>query len=166
MDSQRGDLFYLLFFPESMGLVSHLFYPSAIVLNGHRVRPPLLSLVGESPNLYMSAMTGRGIGRVGFAPYWHMNPPLSDMLFYAQNPSEHLPLTYFANEAAALDKTMNLGDETISCWRISRGYETPPPDFLRLECRTSRNDFLAGFAGPHEDANIFYAVLESATESK
>lgn len=154
-----------LFFPESMGLVSHLFYPSTMALNGHRVKPPLTSLVSEFP-LLMDVYVGRGIARVGLSPYWHMDPPFSYMGFSAQDPSENSPITYFASETAVLDRTVELGDETISCWRISRSYERAQTGFLILRCRSSKNDFSAAFDGSGKDASVFYNILERSTESK
>lgn len=121
-----------LFLPESMGLVSHLFYPSAFMLNGHGVRPPLTSFVYGDPNGYMNALVGRGIARVGFSPYWRMDPPLSSMEFSARDSSESWPVTFFADETAALDRTFGLGDETISCWQILRSDEKVQTDFFVL----------------------------------
>lgn len=155
-----------LFLPESMGLVSHLFYPSAFMLNGHVVRPPLTSFVYGDPHGYMNALVGRGIARVGFSAYWRMNPPLSSMEFSAQDPSERWPVTFLSDETAALERTFGLGDETISCWQISRPDERAQTDFFVLRCRSSKNDFSAGFVGSHEDTTVFYQVLARVSEPK
>lgn len=160
-------LLVFLFLPEAMGVTSHLFLGTSFVLAHHRLRPPLTSFIQSYRNLYVHALLGRGIGRVGFLPYWRGEPPLWDMFFYANpDPHNHWRETYMAREKTILARTLPFGNETLTCWEILSRSEAAESDPIRIECLTSQNDLGAQFYGPRVDAAVFYDVIANATEAK
>jgi len=155
-----------LFLPEAMGIVSHVFDLHSHDLNNHRLHPPLTSFVRSYENLYVSALIGRGIGRVGPFPYLHKEPPLSSLFFYAiTNPRlDHYRDWFLTNDNVRSRRTLRFGSETMKCADVSSNSGASGSELVHIMCLSSNNDVSADFYGLGADASIFYEVLTSSTE--
>jgi hypothetical protein len=158
-------LLVFLFLPETMGIVSHLFSGRTFKLNTHRLRPPLTSFISSRQDLYLSALIGRGIARVGPQPYWRKEPPFSSLFFYAI----HDQLRYdqfLTHDKVSLERTLPFGDEMLTCWHVFPRAGHMESRFVDIRCLASQNDITASFYGLDEDKAMFYEVLKNATEIK
>jgi hypothetical protein len=63
-------LVIFLFFPETAGLVSHLFCGPTVKLRQYRLKIPPTWIVATSNDSSAWIIAGKGIARVGFRPYW------------------------------------------------------------------------------------------------
>jgi hypothetical protein len=159
----------LLFLPESMGLVSHAFAGRAFNLNGHYLRLPLTSFITyHRDDRYVAILIGKGIGRVGVGPYLRGHPALSSLFFDAVQDPAHFNYQelYLRRERLTSQRTLPFGNESLTCWDLALRTYDPGPDFVRIKCLASTNDFTAGFDGLREDESTFYDVLERAETQK
>lgn len=62
-------LVLFLFFPETFGLISHLFYGRLTQLGPYRVQTPLTWPIFDHRNSGVVLLPGQGIARVGLGPY-------------------------------------------------------------------------------------------------
>jgi hypothetical protein len=155
------------FLPETFGMGLRLFYRGTADIHGHRIKAPITWWAfaeGPSPSgsgdFYLSAYVSKGIGHVGFSPYWHREPPFSSILFYAASGTwdEHdIPPP---DNLVVSKRVLPFGKATLTCWEIAG---TP---YVRISCATSSHDFTAQFGGERADVDGFYKVLELATHTK
>jgi hypothetical protein len=115
--------------------------------------------------LYLSALIGRGIARVGPLPYWRKEPPFSSLFFYA-NHDELKYDQFLTRNKVLLERTLPFGDEMLTCWRVFPTAGHMEFSFVEIRCLASKNDFTASFYGLDEDTAVFHEVLENATEMK
>jgi hypothetical protein len=156
-----------LFLPETFGMGLRLIYRGTANLNGHHIEVPITWWAFVGPyrrgDLYLSARVGKGIGRVGFLPYWHREPPLSSMLFYAvpdpANDRSHGKPP--AEEWVISKRVLSFGKDALNCSELAR-FTTQ----VTINCVSSSNDFTASFGGERADVSAFYKVLERATHTK
>jgi hypothetical protein len=155
-----------LFLPEAMGLVSHTFDLQFHDLNGHRVHTPLTSYVRSYKNLYVSALIGRGIGRVGPLPYIQKELPLSSLFFYAiVNPRlDHYRDRFLTSDNVRSRRTLSFGSEMMTCADVTSQLDASTSDLVQIECLSSDNDVSADFYGLREDVSTFYEMLNTSTE--
>jgi hypothetical protein len=155
-----------LFLPEAMGIVSHTFDLQTHDLNDHRVRLPLTSFVQSYKKSYVVALVGRGIGRVGLFPYFHKEPPLSSLFFYAvwDPSSDHSRDWILRDERIRSRRTLVFGSEMMTCADVPSHHGVPETDLMNIQCLASKNDVYAGFYGLPEDVDIFYEALKNSTE--
>jgi hypothetical protein len=156
-----------LFLPEALGMGLHLIFRGTADLNGHHIEVPITWWAFAGPHatgdLYLVARVGKGIGRVGFLPYWRHEPPLSSMGFYAiSDPAnDHSHDKPPAEEIVVSKRVLPFGGDALTCWELA-----VTADVIRIDCVTSSNDFTAGFGGERADVSAFYKVLETATHTK
>jgi hypothetical protein len=150
-------LVVFLFLPELMGVTSHLYSGSTFILNGHRIHPPLTSFI-RGNDVGVRALIGRGIARVGFREAFS-----SQLLFYAATKTDK-PLSLYSNEVALETRTLPFGRETLTCRHIGWKSDPKQSEFINIRCIASTNDFGATLWGSPADVNIFYRVLQNATE--
>jgi hypothetical protein len=155
-----------LFLPEAMRIVSHAFDLQSHELNGHVLHPPSTSFLRSYENLYVSAMIGRGIGRVGPLAYLHKEPPQSSLFFYAiGNPRhDHDRDWFLTSENVRSRRTVSFGSETMTCADVTSDFDALKSKLVHIMCLSSNNDVSADFYGLGADANIFYEVLRTSTE--
>lgn len=155
-----------LFLPEAMGIVSHALDRRSHDLNDHVVHPPLTSFLRSYENLYVSAMIGRGIGRVGPLAYLHKEPPLSSLFFYAiGNPRlDHDRDWFLTSENVRSRRTVPFGSETMTCADVTSNLDALKSKLVHIMCLSSNNDVSADFYCLGADVNIFYEVLKTSTE--
>jgi hypothetical protein len=156
----------LLFLPEAMGIVSHVFDRQSHDLNDHRLHLPLTSFARNYGNLYMNALIGRGIGRVGPLPYLHKKPPMSSLFFWAvQNPRLDRYRDWFlTSDNVHSRRTLSFGSEMMTCADVTANVDASKSDLVRIMCLSSNNDVRADFYGLRTDVHIFYEVVETSTE--
>jgi hypothetical protein len=153
----------LLFFPETMGIVSHLRRGRSFTLNGHTLRTPVTSLIWGREKVFLSILVGRGIARAGLKPYLRGDPPLSSLYFYAADPdTRRLDELYLARAEVSVDRTLNFDGEILTCLRVTPKGRPVDPDLLHILCHSSRNDLKAEFYGLPMDASVFYGMLQRA----
>lgn len=152
----------ILLFPlESFGILTHLFYPRAVV-NGYHVAVPITWwVVDENPH-DLVALAGKGIGRIGPMPYWQLEFPVSDMGFYAiEDPAQDRFFDGLPAPEIAPTRTLKFGNGELMCWESGR-LKVPS-----VRCVSSKNDLAAFFDGDDRaDLDAFYQVVERVTESK
>jgi hypothetical protein len=155
-----------LFLPEAMGIISHTFDLQTHDLNDHRVHLPLTSFVRSYKGLYVSALVGRGIGRVGLLPYLRKEPPLSSLFFYAVSDpsSDHSRDWILTDERIHSRRTLVFGSEMITCANVPSHHGVWETNLLNIQCRASKNDVYAGFYALDEDVDIFYEALKNSSE--
>jgi len=155
-----------LFLPEAMGVLSHAFDLQSHDLNGHRLHTPPTSLVRNYNNLYVSALIGRGIGRIGPLPYLRKEPPLSSLFFYAiVNPQlDHYRDWFLTSDDVRSRRTLSFGSEMMTCADVTSNLDASTSTLVHIECLSSNNDVSADFYGLHEDVNTFYEMLNTSTE--
>jgi hypothetical protein len=162
-----------LFFPEMLGIVSHLSgQPS---LDHYRLEIPLTWIIVYDSQTYVdSRLVGsdtwivatKGIGRAGLGAYWHKEEPVSEITFrFAPHDS---PDAWFLEHAKVLSKQeLSLGKETLICWDIIPYPDTRPnpldPAFAEIICPAGKNGFAAHFSGWRTDSPMFYRALQRAT---
>jgi hypothetical protein len=156
-----------LFLPEAMGVLSHTLDLQPHDLNGHHFHTPLTSLVRNYKNLYVSALIGKGIGRVGPLPYIHKEPPLSSLLFYAiVNPRlDHYRDWFLTSDNVRSKRTLSFGSEMMTCGDVTSNLDTSTSELVHIQCLSSNNDVSADFYGLRGDVNTFYEVLNTSTEA-
>ena len=148
-----------LFFPETLGIGTHLFRPRPI--DGYAVQVPLTWIVAYSADSYLWVVAGRGIGRVGFAPYWHKSEPISDMIFYASETVGAAPPKWLTANLLP-DRTLQIGTEALTCWNVTHLYfKRLDPDWALVDCYASTTRFRASFSGSNSYLEGFYGVLRS-----
>jgi hypothetical protein len=155
-----------LFEPEAMGIVSHIFDRQSHDLNGHLLHTPLTSFVHNQGNLFVSALIGRGIGRVGPLPYMRKSMPISSLFFYGVvNPRlDHYRDWFLTSDNVRSRRTLPFGSETITCADVTSGLDAPGSDLVEIACRSFNNDISADFYGIRDDVNEFYEILTTSTE--
>jgi hypothetical protein len=151
-----------LFLPESFGVFLHLFYSGAVDLNHHHLEVPVTWWITNDGRLYLWALAGKGIGRVGPLPYWRREPPISGMLFYAiSDPANNHAWDKPPIPGIVLStRTLVFGTDALTCWELR-----PFRGLASVRCVSSKNDFTASFLGQEADVRAFYRVLERSTES-
>ena len=157
-------LVVFLFFPEALGIASHLF--RKLRLDHHRLDISLTWIVANNSNRYIWVVAVQGIGRVGLASYLRREEPVSEMTFsaasygaYNAQPPAH---------AKVLSKQeLPFGNEVLICWDIIPFADTRPnpidPAFAEIICSAAKNDFAARFSGWRTDSPIFYEALQRVT---
>ena len=165
-DSFGGGASDIPVFPETAGLVSHLLCGRSVHLNQYRLETPMSWIVASGSSTSSAwVIAGKGIGRVGLRPYWRMEPPISEMVFYVTSspPNEEI----LAHARVLSTQTMQLGGETLICWDIIENADrrlTPvDPRFAVILCSTPQNDFHTDFVGPRSESSAFYDALRSIT---
>lgn len=83
-----------LFFPETAGLVSHLFCGPAVKLRQYRLKIPLTWIIATNGDSSAWAIAGKGIARVGLRRYWRGEEPISEVSIYAGSDSPPLGERY------------------------------------------------------------------------
>jgi hypothetical protein len=152
----------VLFEPEAMGIVSHLFVDRTVRLGNYSVPSSLTWFIERHDRLWLSVLTGKGIGRTGPSVYWRQGYPFSSFSFGAQlRPDDHLQL--YGWETVLSERKLAFGDETLTCWDI--GYKPVPRDLdvAEIRCLASKNDFSAYFYGRRADTPVFYEALQNVT---
>lgn len=155
-----------LFFPETAGLVSHLFCGRSVHLNQYRLKTPLTWIVARCNSSSAWVIAGKGIARVGLRPYWRGEEPISEMVFYVTFPSA--PNDEFLAHAKVLSQqTLRLGQETLTCRDIVLNADRPlipvDPRWALILCSSAGNDFHTNFEGQRSEASAFYDALHSVT---
>jgi hypothetical protein len=155
-----------LFLPEAMGIVSHAFDLRSHNLNNHFVHPPLTSFVRSYENLYVSALIGRGIARVGSVAYLHKELPLSSLFFYAigEPRLDHDRDWFLTSENVRSRRTVPFGSETMTCADVTSNSDALKSELVHIMCVASNNDVSADFYGLGADVNTFYEVVKTSTE--
>jgi hypothetical protein len=165
-----------LFFPEFLGIISHLSgQPS---LDHYRLEIPLTWIIVYDSQTYVdSRLTGsdiwivaaKGIGRAGLSAYWHREEPVSEITlhFAPENSSD----TSFLEHAKVLStRKLSFGDEALICWDIVPYAETLPkpidPAFAEIICTARKNGFSADFSGWRTDSPMFYRAIQRATRNQ
>jgi hypothetical protein len=165
-----------LFFPEFLGIVSHLSgQPS---LDQYRLEIPLTWIVADTSSSYVdSRLVGsgvwvvavKGIGRVGLTAYWRKEEPVSEMTFSSApyNPNDvWLP----GHPKVLSQREVPFGKEMLICWDIIPYPDTRPkpmdPAFAEIICRAGKNGFGAHFSGWRTDSPMFYQVLQSVVKKQ
>jgi hypothetical protein len=159
-----------LFFPEILGIVSHLSgQPS---LDHYRLEIPLTWIIVYDSQTYLDSrlmrsdtwiVATKGIGRAGLGAYWHKEEPVSEINFYfAPHDS---PDAWFPGHAKVLSKQeLSLGNETLICWDIIPYPDTRPkpidPTFAEIICPAGKSGFGAHFSGWRTDYPKFYNALQ------
>ncbi len=155
-----------LFEPEAMGIVSHILNRQSHDLNDHRLHLPFTSFVRSYGNLYVNALIGRGIGRVGILQYWQKEPQLSSLFFYAiRNPRlDHDRDWFLTSDNVRSRKIVSFGSEMMTCADVTSNLDASESKLVHIMCLSSNNDVSADFYGLLTDLNIFYEVLKTSTE--
>jgi hypothetical protein len=161
-------LVVFLFFPEFLGLISHLSgRPS---LDHFRLEIPLTWIIADVSSSYIDSrlvgsetwiVAAKGIGRVGLAAYWRMEEPISEMTFSAApyNPND----VWFPARAKVLStREVSFGNGTLTCWDIIPypGMRPTDPAFAEIICPPGKNGFGAHFSGWRTDTIMFYKTLQ------
>jgi hypothetical protein len=162
-----------LFFPEILGIVSHL--PGQPSLDHYRLEIPLTWIIVYDNQTYVDSrlvrsdtwiVATKGIGRAGLGAYWHKEEPVSEITFYfAPHDS---PDAWFPEHAKVLStQELLLGNETLICRDIIPYPDTRPkpinPAFAEIICPAGKNGFGAHFSGWRTDYPMFYKALQRAT---
>jgi len=164
-----------LFFPEFLGIVSHLSgQPS---LDQYRLEIPLTWIVVDTSSYIDSRLVesgvwivaGKGIGRAGLTTYWRKEEPVSEMTFSSApyNPNDvWLP----AHPKVLSTREVPFGNEILICWDIIPYPDTRPkpmnPAFAEIICPAGKNGFGAHFSGWRTDSAAFYKTLQNVTRKK
>jgi hypothetical protein len=155
-------LLAFLFFPEALGIASHILQGRSVTMNPYRLEIPLTSIIVGRSDSYLWVVSGKGIGRVGFGRYWRKDEPTSSMEF-SYNPD--LPRL----SRLAGPRTVPFGRGRLACWEADRNRDyflgSTGPDSTEIYCANAK-DFGAHFSGARIDASTFYEVLRQATEVK
>jgi hypothetical protein len=161
-----------LFFPELLGIVSHL--PGQPSLDHYRLEIPLTWIIVYDDQTYEGSrlvrsdtwiVATKGIARAGLDAYWHKEEPVSEItLSFAPHES---PDRYFPEHAKVLSRQeLSLGNETVVCWDIIPFADTRPkpidPAFAEIICPAGKNGFGAHFSGWRSDYPLFYKALQQA----
>lgn len=166
-------LFVFLFFPEFLGIVSHLAgQPS---LDQCRLEIPLTWIVADNSSSYVDSrlvgsgvwiVAGKGIGRAGLPAYWRKDEPVSEMTFSSApyNPND----VWLPTHLTVLSRReVPFGHESLICWDIIPYPDTRPkpidPAFAEIICPPGKNGFGAHFSGWRTDSPMFYTVLLRVT---
>ena len=162
-----------LFFPEMLGIVSHLH--GQPYLDRYRLEIPLTWIIVDDYQTYMDSrfvrsstwiVATKGIGRAGLRAYWHKGEPVSEItLSFSLHDS---PDSWFPDHAKVLSRQeLPLGSETLICWDIIPYADTRPkpmdPAFAEIICPAGKNGFGAHFSGWRTDYPMFYKALQRAT---
>lgn len=161
----------ILFEPEAMGVVSHLFFVGRTVrLSEYRVRTPLTSFLiywGGAPSLNL--MIGRGIFRAGLSAWWRNGYQFESLYFNARPISGDSDFRsyiygYTRNERVVSERIVPFANGTLTCREIGYfGKFARSPDVADVRCLSSERDFRAEFYGSRKDVNNFYELLERVT---
>jgi hypothetical protein len=161
-------LVIFLFFPETAGLVSHLFCGPSVKLRQYRLKIPPTWIVATSNDSSAWIIAGKGIARVGFRQYWRGEEPISEMSMYARSDSPPLSEWYLSHAKILSKQTLKLGGQDLTCLHIvsfADARQLPiNASFVEIVCSSERNDFTAFFLGQRSDSSAFYGLLHSATE--
>lgn len=161
-------LVIFLLFPETAGLVSHLFCGPSVRLRQYRLKIPPTWIVATSNDSSAWIIAGKGIARVGFRQYWQGEEPISEISMYARLDSPPLSEWYLSHAKILSKQTLKLGGEDLTCLDIVSFADARPsrtnPSFVEIFCSSEQNDFNAFFSGQRSDSSAFYGLLLSATE--
>lgn len=169
-------LVVFLFFPESLGIVSHLSgRPS---LDHYRLEIPLTWIIAHTSQSYIDSrlvgseiwiVAGKGIVRVGLGAYWRKEEPVSEMTFASApyNPNDvWLP----AHLRVLSKREVPLGNEVLICWDIIPYPDTRlkpmDPAFAEIICPAGKDGFRAHFSGWRTDSPMFYKTLQRVTRKQ
>ena len=166
-------LVVFLFFPEFLGIVSHLSGRPSI--DHYHLEIPLTWIIADTSESYIDSrlvgseiwiVAGKGIGRVGLAAYWRKEEPVSEMTFSSApyNPNDvWLP----AHPKVLSKREVPLGNEVLICWDIIPypGTRQKPmdPAFAEIICPAGKDGFRAHFSGWRTDSPMFYKTLQRVT---
>jgi hypothetical protein len=163
-------LVIFLFFPETSGLVSHLFCGPTVRLHQYRLKIPLTWIVATSSDSSVWVIAGKGIARVGLRRYWRGEETISEMSIYARSDLPPLSEWYLSRARILSKQTLKLGQEELTCLDIVSYADAQPlpinPSFVEIFCSSDQNDFNASFSGQRSDSSAFYGLLHGATEVK
>jgi hypothetical protein len=161
-----------LFFPELLGMVSHL--PGQPSIDHYRLEIPLTWIIVYDSQTYVDSklvrsdmwiVATKGIGRAGLRAYWHKEEPVSEItLSFAPHDS---PDSWFPEHAKVLSRQeLPLGSEALICWDIIPYADTRPkpmdPAFAEIICPAGKNGLGAHFSGWRTDYPMFYKALQKA----
>ncbi len=169
-------LVVFLFFPEFLGIVSHLSgRPS---LDHYRLEIPLTWIIADTSESYIDSrlveseiwiVAGKGIARVGPTAYWRKEAPVSEMTFSSApyNPND----VWLPTHPKVLSKReVPFGNEVLICWDIIPYPDTRPkpmdPAFAEIICPAGKNGFRAHFSGWRTDSPMFYTALQRVTRKQ
>ena len=162
-------LVVFLFFPETVGITSHLLYGRSTSIATYRIRTPLTWMVPRR-TYYLWLIAAKGLARTGLTLYW--DQPISSMVLY--------PVSYAREEmripgppatAKVLSKrTISFTKDRFTCWDIIpfayTRRDVPDPNSAQIECSTSNGDFFATYNGPRFNSEAFYQVLQTVDRNE
>jgi len=165
-----------LFFPEFLGIVSHLSgQPS---LDQYRLEIPLTWIVADTSSSYVDSrlvgsevwvVAGKGIGRVGLTTYWRKEEPVSEMTF-SSAPYTPNDVWLPAHPKVLSTREVSFQNEMLICWDIIPYPDTRPkpidPAFAEIICPAGKNGFGAHFSGWRTDSATFYKTLQNVTKKQ
>ena len=162
-----------LFFPEFLGIVSHLAGQPSI--DQYRLEIPLTWIVADNSSSYVDSrlvgsevwiVAAKGIGRAGLTAYWRKDEPVSEMTFSSApyNPND----VWLPSRLKILSKReVPFGNESLICWDIIPYPDTRlkpiDPAFAEIICPPGKNGFGAHFSGWRTDSPMFYTSLQRVT---
>jgi hypothetical protein len=159
-----------LFFPETVGFVSHLFCGPTISLGQYRLKIPMTWIVVTRSDSSAWVIAGKGIARTGFRRYWREEEPISEMSIYARSDSPPVSEWYLSHAKILSKQTLKLGQEELKCLDIVSYADTRPlpinTSFAEIFCSSDQHDFNASFLGQRSDSSAFYGLLHGATVVK
>lgn len=163
-------LLAFLFLPESLGMLSHLFWNRTI--NGRNLEVPLTWIIADDATTFEDGhnigrsiwiVAAKGIGRVGAGKYWRKEVPVSEMSFASYPTSLYEPRPSPYSKVVAR-RELHLGNEVLICWDIVPFAETRPepmnPQLAEIVCDGMRNDFHVSFSGSRADLGTFNDMLQ------
>lgn len=166
-------LVVVLFFPEVLGMATHLSHGSRVRLYNTRVPVPVNWMIVEgdfserNPRSWVTILLGKGIARVGPTPYLHGRPPLSAITFSISPDWEIAPQPP-AGAKVTDTATIALGPDAITCWDIlldrNPRYYSIDTNLTIVECGASKSHLHAYFSGERDDVQRFYALLSHVKE--
>ena len=163
-------LVLFVFFPETFGLISHLFYGRLAQLGPYRVETPLTWTIFDERDSGVFLLPGKGIARVGLGPY-RRREELGSASFAFIPESERSNADWYLKYRKPLsEQRLSLGKRTFICWNFVPWYEASTVEtrasFVDVACRTEDRDFSATFSGERGEVATFYHVLETIRQLK
>ena len=169
-------LLVFLFFPEFLGIVSHL--SGRPTLDHYRLEIPLTWIIADTSASYVDSklvgseiwiVTGRGIARAGLAAYWRKEEHVSEMTF-SSAPYDPNDVWLPAHPKVLSEREVPLGNELLTCWDIIPYPDTRPkpmdPAFAEIICPAGKDGFRAHFSGWRTDSPMFYKTLQRVTRKQ
>ncbi len=162
-------LLIFLFFPEVWGIASHVGWPGAGRLCGYKVPIPLTWIVAahetdESDGTsYLNGLASRSPGFAKLVLFRPLDVPLSSWGFteyrYSGNKNARPELP--KKSALYAERTISIGNETITCLDYWPGYFAPKPrdaSVAYIKC-SGASGLIAWFDGERADLPKFYEML-------